>query len=280
LTNLGSFFASHPLTRNAPGRAWIRFLNWQIRSRFREEIVVEWIGGQKLAVRRGMTGATGNIYAGLHEFVDMAFLLHFLREDDLFLDIGSNVGSFTVLASGAARAQTWSFEPDPDTMRYLKRNIQLNGLDGRVRTHETALGSHNGEAAFTVGLDSVNRVLPSGEGGRTVTMTRLDDIIGTAMPALIKIDVEGHEEQVLGGAPNVLGLQSLKAIEIETVTPETAQILHEHGFERAYYDPFSRKVDHEPIGPSASNSLYVKDWKFVQDRLSAARKVRVLDAEF
>ena len=47
-----------------------------------------------------MTGATGNIYCGLYEFLDMAFLLHFLRNGDLFGDIGSNIGSYTVLATG------------------------------------------------------------------------------------------------------------------------------------------------------------------------------------
>jgi hypothetical protein len=42
---------------------------------------------------------SGNIYAGLHEFGDMAFVLHFLRAGDLFADVGANIGSYTVLAS-------------------------------------------------------------------------------------------------------------------------------------------------------------------------------------
>jgi hypothetical protein len=37
--------------------------------------------------------ATGNLYVGLHEFEEMAFLLHFLRRGDLFADVGANVGS-------------------------------------------------------------------------------------------------------------------------------------------------------------------------------------------
>ena len=76
-----------------------------------------WIGGQRLSIRRGMRGATGNIYVGLHEFADMMLTLNFLREGDLFLDIGANVGSYTVLASGICRAVTWAFEPDPGTVR-------------------------------------------------------------------------------------------------------------------------------------------------------------------
>lgn len=52
-----------------------------------------------------MTGATGNIYVGLHEFEDMAFLLHVLRRTDLFVDVGANIGSYTILAGGAAGAK-------------------------------------------------------------------------------------------------------------------------------------------------------------------------------
>ena len=106
LTSLARAFATHPLTQDAPLRAWARFTLWQVRSRLQDEIHLPWIGGQRLAVRRGMTGATGNIYVGLLEFPDMMFPLHFLQEDDLFLDIGANVGCYTILASGVCRAKT------------------------------------------------------------------------------------------------------------------------------------------------------------------------------
>ena len=61
----------------------------------RESRIFDWIEGSKLAARNGMTGATGNIYCGLHEFVDMAFLLHLLRPSDLFVDVGAGFLQFT-----------------------------------------------------------------------------------------------------------------------------------------------------------------------------------------
>jgi len=48
------------------------------------------VNGSKFLVKTGETGLTGNIYTGLHEFPDMGFLLHFLRAEDLFVDIGAN----------------------------------------------------------------------------------------------------------------------------------------------------------------------------------------------
>ena len=67
---------------------------------------------------RRMTGITGNIYAGLHEFADMAFVLHFLRGRRPVRRCGrANVGSYTILVSGVVGCRTIAFEPDPITCR-------------------------------------------------------------------------------------------------------------------------------------------------------------------
>lgn len=46
--------------------------------------MVDFVNDAKLLVKPDMAGATGNVYTGLHEFEDMAFTLHCLREEDLF----------------------------------------------------------------------------------------------------------------------------------------------------------------------------------------------------
>ena len=213
--NLSRWFSRHPLTRNAPWTAWKRFIVWQILSRVQDEVIICWVEGQRLAVRRGMTGATGNIYLGLHEFCDMMLLLHFLREGDLFLDIGSNVGSYTVLASGVRRASTWAFDPDPDAIRFLKRNVDLNGIQDRVVAHELALGDSDGQVYLTSGLGPMNRVrLDWGRDMRTVSVRKLDSLIGKRQPVMIKMDVEGFEAQVVRGAKDLISRDSLKVIEL------------------------------------------------------------------
>jgi hypothetical protein len=100
------FIASHPLGSRRPLSAYWRYARWQVESRLCAEVEFNWIEGAKLIARNGMTGATGNIYCGLHEFTDMAFLLHLLRPDDLFVDVGANIGSYTVLASAVCGART------------------------------------------------------------------------------------------------------------------------------------------------------------------------------
>ena len=258
-------------------RAWSRFVWWQINSRIRGEVVVPWIFGLRLAVRRGMTGATGNLYCGLHEFYDMMLVLHFLRADDLFLDIGSNIGSYTILASGGCGASTWAFEPDPDAVASLRRNVELNGLQHLVTVQDIALGSSDRSVAFTVGQDTVNRVANSSESNvRMVRQRPLDSVIESRSPAMMKLDVEGYEEEVMAGADKTLEKPTLKIIIIETVTPGIRAQLNRNGFVEASYEPFSREVRRGPRTTGTANVLFVRDWEFVTLRLSTARAVHVI----
>src|SRR5262249_20828180 len=146
---INKFLATHPLTRRHRLSATGRVLRWQIASRIHDEVIVNWIGGTRFAARRGMTGVTGNIYAGLHEFADMAFVLHFLRAEDLFADVGANVGSYTILASGVVGCRTVAFEPDPVTAAVLERNIALNQIAEQVETRIAAVGERNGVVRFS-----------------------------------------------------------------------------------------------------------------------------------
>lgn len=270
------FFWMHPLTRDNPIGAWTRFVAWQIRSRLQDEVTVPWIEGRRLAVKRGMTGATGNIYAGLHEFYDMLLLLHFLRKEDLFFDIGANVGSYAVLASGICGAKTWAFEPDPLTVRGLQRNIDINNLNDLVTLCEFALGLSNGEVKFTIGRDTVNRVANEMDDQvRIVPQRRLDDISVRYNPIMIKMDVEGYEENVIFGAQDILADESLKVVELETVNTRVMDNLAGHGFVQCMYDPFERKLYPSDNEKKSSNFTFVRDIVFVQERLLTARPVKV-----
>ncbi len=124
LSNTLHFILNHPLAKRNRIRAFSRLLKWQINVRLNPNpVLYPFVGDTKLLAWKGLTGVTGNIYAGLHEFEDMAFLLHFLREEDFFADIGANVGSYTVLAAGVCKSQTISAEPLPDTFKILQDNI-------------------------------------------------------------------------------------------------------------------------------------------------------------
>ena len=70
---------------------------------------------------------------------------------------------------------------------------------------------------------------------------------------------------------------SLQAIEVETVTPGIQEMLSGYQFVRAFYDPFKRMLSTQPVGLEASNALFVKDFSFVNERVSGSSRIRVLD---
>lgn len=253
------FIAGHPLSSKRPLSAYWRYARWQVESRLRDEVIFHWIDGSKLAARNGMTGATGNIYCGLHEFVDMAFLLHLLRPGDLFVDVGANVGSYTVLASAVCGARVIAIEPDPRTVQSLKRNIEINGLSDRVTVVEAAVGALSGTARLTVGQDTTNRVTSAPDvESREVQMRTLDQIVCGENPVLIKMDVEGYEAQVVAGACETLANPSLAAVISETADPQINTVMINQGFTRATYGPFERSISAEGSSAPSQNTLFVR----------------------
>ncbi len=256
------FIARHPLSSRRPFSAYWRYAKWQVESRLREEVVFDWVGGSRLVARNGMTGATGNIYCGLHEFVDMAFLLHLLRPGDLFVDVGANVGSYTVLASAVCGALSIAIEPDPGTGQWLKKNIETNSIGDRVTVIEAAVGAVAGTTRFTVGQDTTNRVAANSDiATREVKIRILDEILANRAPVLIKIDVEGYEPQVVAGALTALKQPSLAAVITETADSAIRSVMENCGFVCATYRPFERLiVTHDSSGKptSSENTLFVR----------------------
>ncbi len=271
------FILNHPLTARRPVAALGRYVGWQLRSRLQQEIEVSWIEGAKLVVRRGMTGATGNLYCGLHECADMAFLLHLLRPGDLFVDVGANVGSYTVLASAVCGARSIAIEPDPLTAQALRRNVEANRMVDRVTVVEAAVGADEGTVSFTTGHDTTNHVARSGEAGtREVPLRTLDRLLTGEDPLLIKIDVEGYEPSVLAGARRVIEGDRLAAVIAETVDAAMRSELAQAGFVEARYEPVQRKIVTGRAGPAAAegNRLFVRE-NLIRGRLEAAPHRRI-----
>jgi hypothetical protein len=122
--NTFRFLWSHPIGQKNRLATFYRWAHWQTLSRIHGgDLIVPFVDNARLAVRRGMTGATGNIYCGLHEVEDMAFKMHLLQPDDLFVDIGANIGSYTILAAVACQARVESVEPIRATFDRLVDNI-------------------------------------------------------------------------------------------------------------------------------------------------------------
>jgi len=284
------FIDKHPLAGKHRVKAYSKFFSWQFsQAIFPHETTVPFVGNTKLNVKKGLSGATGNIYTGLHEFTDMAFLLHFLRTDDLFADIGANVGSYTVLAAGCKNARTLSFEPVPSTFHWLQKNIFVNSLHEKVKAWNIGIGCKQGKLQFTSSYDTVNHVATTSEASNKEDLIEVElqsfDAIAQleGVPKLIKIDVEGFETEVIKGMNSTLMAEELKAIIIELNGSGMRygydeewinNHLIEMGFSPFQYDPYSRSLvllAHY----NRHNTIYIRDLPFVQNRLKQADKIEI-----
>ncbi len=246
-------------------------------------VVMPFIGDAKLIVELGMTGATGNIYTGLHEFWDMSFCLHVLRQDDLFVDVGANIGSYTVLASKVVGAKSIAFEPVPQTFNHLQTNININEISALVDCFCCAVGKEDGSVKFSSDNDTMNKVVDENYSGKSieVPVKSLDDLLNSLKPTVIKIDVEGFEPEVIQGVISTLKCDSLLAILLETVNPEIEQSLELAGFKPATYQPFTRQLVIPPIiGGKSNNYLWIKNQQTVLERCYSAPTYQALGITF
>jgi FkbM family methyltransferase len=276
------FILDHPMGRRHPMRCLGRFAAWQMRSRLSQgPHRVDFVGRTHFLARQGEVGVSGNIYVGLHEFADMAFVAHALRPGDLFLDVGANAGSYTVLAAGWSGADVIAIEPAPDAFARLEANVSSNGLSGRVELHRVAVGASDGTATFTAGNDSTNHVVRDGSSpsGSTieVPMRTLDTILAGRTPRIIKLDVEGFEREALQGAAATLMRPQLDGLLVEILAgpsrddrgPSAFQILRDAGFTPYRYDPWQRRLAAADES-SPGNVLFLRNPALLAARTSEA----------
>ena len=250
-------------------------------------MVVRYGQDSRLLVSKGMTGATGNIYVGLHEFREMAFFLHACRKGDHFVDIGSNVGSFSVLIGNEIGTEITAIEPIPATFDSLVANLKLNGIDVS-KVFNMGLGSEKGTLRFTDDLDTVNHVLKEGDqGGVEIEVNTLDNMVETRLPTFLKIDVEGFEMHVIKGGKNTL--ESAMALMVELngageafgfTDDSIRRELNSCGYVEVDYDPFQRLMRRGTI--KADNALFVREpvWDELDMRLKEAPQFSVRGVKF
>lgn len=285
------FILQHPISGRSKIKSIIRFFWWQIRNLFiKKSYIHQFTENSKLYVGKGMTGATGNLYCGLHEYREMMFVLHLLRSNDLFVDIGANIGSYTILASAEVGSKSFSFEPIPITFKQLKENVVLNNIGSKVTLLNIGLASKKGKLYFSNEKDtSLNHVeiINSNNNLIPIEVDTLDNKLSGLNPLLLKIDVEGFEFDILKGASNVIDDNNLKAIIIELNGSgvkygyndvDIEKFLNSFGFHAYIYDPFSRILESAKLHDS-DNLIYIRDFEFIKHRINSARKFKILDLE-
>lgn len=137
---------------------------------------------------------------------DEIFFTSYLRQGDVVIDIGANVGTLTLTAANSvgSSGKVFSIEAHPVIFNYLEKNVELNRLEN-VQLFNVAIGNGNGCITFSnKRLDDLNEVVAS--EGIEITLKKLDGLLVDKIENvnLLKVDVEGYEKFVFQGALEIL----------------------------------------------------------------------------
>jgi FkbM family methyltransferase len=146
-------------------------------------------------------------FLGSYKLGKQKKLQQFLKEGDVFFDLGAHVGFFTLLASlfVGDQGRVVAFEPNPENIRYLKKHIEWNQRKN-ITVFEAAIGDQNCLVSFDPSRRSAMGSVCS-TGSMTVQMLNLDYLYEAAKipaPQIIKIDIEGSECIALKGAQRLI----------------------------------------------------------------------------
>jgi FkbM family methyltransferase len=271
----------HELARRGRISALGRYFRLQIATRLTQaKVLFPFVDDTRLFGKAGMTGANANYYCGILEFRDMAFLLHYLRPRELFIDVGANVGSYSVLASGAIRARSIAFEPVTSTSTHFQDNIHVNRIESLVELRCICIGDRRGVVHVTQSYDTTNHIVPHGVQDHDSVETPIStlDLEIDASPVLVKIDTEGFDADVISGARRVISGSGPMALIVEFApsrsnrpNSEAIDTLRSNGFIHVDYEPLSRRLTRIENGSHLSNNfIFVRDWDDALERIRSA----------
>lgn len=207
----------HPANRGHKMTAIGRFIAWQASKRILARPVIIKVRDRRFMAYPDSPYSSLVIYNQLPDWDELGLLRRILRPDDTFVDIGANVGFYSVFASSLVgpAGRIHSIEPNPGNLKVLENQKALNAL-AYWTIHPCAVGAQTGTVRFsaeTRDTGSVNN--DAGESGSNLVVPcrTLDSLLGETTQAvhsqICKIDVEGYELEVLQGAKALIAQKAV-----------------------------------------------------------------------
>lgn len=216
---------NHPTNKNHQLKTMMRIIWWKINTMFFHlPCFIELAPGIKcICYPHNSHYSTLVVYNTFPEYGEMMFVKNILRSDDVFIDIGANIGAFSLLAaSKITNGKIYAFEPSPHILPILKQNIALNNKFDRIEIEKVAASDKEGNINFDISeTPDYNHIVSSNEVKRKSIniLTKTIDFFlkrkNISHVKLIKIDVEGAEMIVLKGMQKSLQQRKVDALIIE-----------------------------------------------------------------
>jgi FkbM family methyltransferase len=145
------------------------------------------------------------VWLQAEEWDDLRYLQHRLRPNDTFVDVGANIGLWTLVAASAVgkEGRVFSFEPNPVTFQKLVANIERNRRTNVVTAFQQAVSHVNGSLSFSCPTQhNLSAIADDANASDVISVesVSLDSVVHGTKVAGIKLDTEGHELFALEGA--------------------------------------------------------------------------------
>lgn len=176
-------------------------------------------------------------YTDIPDKEEINILRNLVKDGAIFFDIGANIGSYSVSMMDLCD-EIIAFEPHPYTSKRCKMNFLLNGYN-EANVKQLALSDSIGKIHFSDygGSSTINHIVED-NSGIEVEVTTLDKFVEdnkflTINKYIIKVDVEGFEEQVFKGGANFLKNYDIQGIIFECFSKDNVfNVLESYGYKR------------------------------------------------
>ncbi len=228
------------------------------------------ITGAKIYIDLAEKNQRGLYSSTVYEEGLTRFVIANLKAGDVFVDVGANVGYYTLIAASLG-ARVVAIEPDDENLALLRQNIALNKYAG-IKILDVAVGDHEGTATLHVnplnrggnsliGRDryfseshgysrtEIERMYGAAVLEKEVRLTTMDSVAKEqrlTSIAILKIDVEEFEEQVIEGMKNMISSGIARHIVCELGNKETRDELMTL-FTKAGYRYYSANQEGKPL---------------------------------
>ena len=225
-------------------------------------------------------------FNGWPDFWEMRFVADYLKSGDCFLDVGANIGLYSLLAASVVGygGRIIAFEPGQVPERRIRETCAKNRLEN-VQIIGSAVGERTGEIPFDAGNeDAISHVAAAGETfDSRVPVTRLDDFLDGSPIAMAKLDIEGYEPFALRGMSRHLADGNPPVLLIEAAGYSKRYGIETHDFMREIerwnyqpmiYDPGKRELiradSHWKLGVTNVLCVCREAHGFVEKRIAHA----------
>ena len=179
-----------------------KVLFWKIYFVIFNTVTIKWFNDTYLKIYKNNSSSKSCLYFGLPDYEEMEFLKRLVKKNDVFFDIGANVGIYSLFVTSISRCLTFSLEPDNYSRKILYENIKINKLSFKIKVQKQVIGNSNSIVYFSnLKSSTENKILKFQTKNNVVLKKSMQlDYYIKKFPKknlIIKIDTEGAEFDIL-----------------------------------------------------------------------------------